>query len=92
MSDDRTTIGVDRETRDRLNARKQEDDRYFKDKESFDHVIRRLLDRTAETDTDTDDDADADADLAALRNALDTIESRTGRIEQAVEQLAEGRR
>ncbi len=91
MTDDRTTIGVDRETRDRLNARKQEDDRYFKDKESFDHVIRRLLDQTAETDTDSDDDT-ADADLAALRNALDTIESRTGRIEQTVEQLAEGRR
>jgi len=91
MTDDRTTIGVDRETRDRLNARKQEDDRYFQGEESFDHVIRRLLDRTAETDTDSDDDT-ADADLAALRNALDTIESRTGRIEQTVEQLAEGRR
>ncbi len=91
MTDDRTTIGVDRETRDRLDARKQEDDRYFKDKESFDHVIRRLLDQTAETDTDSDADT-ADADLTALRNALDTIESRTGRIEQTVEQLAEGRR
>jgi len=92
MTDDRTTISVDPETRDRLDARKQEDDRYLMEQESFDHVIRRLLDRTAETDTDTDDDDDADADLAALRNALDTIESRTGRIEQAVEQLAEGRR
>jgi len=46
MTDDRTTISVDPETRDRLDARKQEDDRYFMEQESFDHVIRRLLDRT----------------------------------------------
>jgi hypothetical protein len=86
-NDDSTTISVSKATRDELDALKREDERFFQGEESFDHVIQRLLDEAG--DAPAPDAADADAEV---RSALDTIESRTGRIEQAVEQLTEGRR
>jgi len=87
-NDDSTTISVSKATRDELGALKREDDRFFQGEESFDHVIQRLLD-------DADDASDTDGAVPAddeVRSALDTIESRTGRIEQLVEGLTEGRR
>ena len=86
-NDDSTTISVSKDTRDELDALKREDERFFQGEESFDHVIQRLLDDAVDAP-----DTDADPTDAEVRSALDTIESRTGRIEQAVEQLTEGRR
>lgn len=86
-NDDSTTISVSTATRDELDALKREDDRFFQGEESFDHVIQRLLDDAGDASAD-----DAAAPDAEVRSALDTIESRTGRIEQAVEELTEGRR
>lgn len=86
-NDDSTTISVSTDTRDRLDRRKQTDERFFQGEESFDHVIQRLLDDAGDAPAD-----DAAATDAEVRSALDTIESRTGRIEQALEELTEGRR
>jgi hypothetical protein len=94
-NDDSTTISVSKDTRDELDALKREDERFFQGEESFDHVIQRLLDDAGDAPADDAGDAPADdaaATDAAVRSALDTIESRTGRIEQAVEELTEGRR
>ena len=87
-NDDSTTISVSKDTRDELDALKREDERFFQGEESFDHVIQRLLDDAGDA-PGGDDDEPTDA---AVRSALDTIESRTGRIEQALEGLTEGRR
>jgi len=86
-NDDSTTISVSKATRDELDDLKREDERFFQGEESFDHVIQRLLEESG--DAPAPDAADADAEV---RSALDTIESRTGRIEQALEELTEGRR
>ena len=86
-NDDSTTISVSKETRDELDGLKREDERFFQGEESFDHVIQRLLDEAGDAPAADADDADAE-----VRSALDTIESRTGRIEQALEELTEGRR
>ena len=86
-NDDSTTISVSKDTRDELDALKREDERFFQGEESFDHVIQRLLDDADDAPAD-----DAAAPDAEVRSALDTIESRTGRIEQALEELTEGRR
>ena len=86
-NDDSTTISVSKETRDELDGLKREDERFFQGEESFDPVIQRLLDEAGDAP-----DTDTDATDAEVRSALDTIESRTGRIEQALEELTEGRR
>lgn len=80
MSNDMTTIAVTETQRDALDDLKR-------DNEAFHHVVGRLL-----ADADDAPADDADADLGELRSSLDTIESRTGRMEQSLEQLTEGRR
>jgi len=92
MSND-TTISVSAETRDRLAEHKEQDDRYFTGEEPFDRVITRLLDAYEGDDGDADAPADGDGiDTERVEQALATIEERTGRIEQQLDDLGGGRR